>query len=230
MTFYRTDKSTIFLTFNVPLNIQQQLTGLFDNASVGQVIREALRSASRPAVAKLKALTKAELVTDQSSGATNRSIDYKYGRSKKDPNKFYVVIGVNKSHFEYHSFSVPEGQKVKTKKGKARGSGLFAIQTRRQRKGALKSKQVFSTYKGNKYKKRFIKSRVFKRKPSKYFRLINNGFNHRFGTRAKAYNFISRAKAAVDSEMQIVFERRLQELLVPVLKRQVIRHLKNVFR
>lgn len=202
-----------------------------DNQSVGLAIREALRSAGRPAVTALKSLLKSELIkSEQSTGATERAVSMKYGRSKLNPRNFYVIVGINTTHFELHTATIPEGQIAKIKRGrKQKGAGLFGLQTRMNKKRQFKSKQVFSRYRDQ---RRIAKlgGKAFKRFPRKYFHLIDKGFDHRFAGRVTGYEFIYRLQNSLGNTMQQVFESRLRELVVPTIKKEIIRKWVSVLR
>lgn len=217
--------------FSVPEEFNPYLN-LMDNQSIGLAIREALRSAGRPAATMLKQLLKNELIkSDQSTGATERAVIVKYGRSKSNPNRFYCIIGINTKHYEYHTPKIPEGQLTKLRKGRSqRGIGLFALQTRVLRKGVLRSKQVFSRYRDA---KRLAKNgnKPFKRWPRKYFHLIDRGFNHKFtGNRVAGYEFLQKLKAAIGNSLQTVFNERLKSLIIPTIKKEILRKWKNVLK
>jgi hypothetical protein len=93
----------------------------------------------------------------------------------------------------------------------------------------LRSKQVFSRYRD---KKRIAKmgDRPFKRFPRKYFHLIDKGFNHHSGSRARSYNFIQRLASSVGASMQQVFEDRLKKLIVPTIEREILRKIRGVLK
>jgi hypothetical protein len=207
------------------------LLDVLDNQAVGLAIREALRSAGRPAVVALKSLLKTELIkSEQSTGATERAVAMKYGRSKRNPRSFYVIVGVNTTHFELHTATVPEGQIAKIQRGrKQRGAGLFALQTRMNKNRKLNSKQVFSRYRDLRRIKA-LNGKTFKRFPRKYFHLINKGFNHYRAGRVQGYEFIYKLQNSLGNTMQQVFETRLRELVIPVIKKEIIREFKSVFR
>jgi hypothetical protein len=204
---------------------------VMDNQSVGIAIREALRSAGRPGAVILKQILKSELSkSDQSTGATERAVDVKYGRSKKDPNKFYLIIGINKTHFEYHTVKIPEGQTTKLRHGrKQRGAGLFAIQTRMNKRRNFRAKQVFSRYRAA-GRIKSLNGKGFKRFPKKYFHLIDNGFNHRNAGPVLGYKFIDKLRAAIQNSLQKIFEERLKNLIIPTIKRELARKIRNVLK
>ena len=204
---------------------------LLDNESVGSAIREALRSAGRPGAVILKQLLKASLAgKEQSTGATERAVSIKYGRSKSNKNRFYLLIGIDTKHFEFHTDVVPDGQVTKIRRGrKQRGAGLYARQTRVNKKGTARSKQVFSRYRDT---RRIAKmaGKPMKRFPRKYFHLINSGFNHRRAGKVAGYNFIRRLQTAIGQSMQKVFEERLKNLIIPTIRREIIRKWKSVLK
>lgn len=204
---------------------------LMDNQSVGQAIREALRSAGRPGAVVLKQILKSELSgKEQSTGATERAVTFKYGRSKSNPNRFFLIVGIDTKHFEYHTATVPEGQITKLRRGrKQRGAGLFGLQTRMNKRGQLKSKQVFSRYRDKKRIAR-LNGKPFKRFPRKYFHLIDKGFRHRRAGRVSGYEFIQKLRNALGNTMQRIFEQRLKDLIIPTIKRELIRKYRRVLK
>lgn len=204
---------------------------VMDNQSVGIAIREALRSAGRPGVAILKQILKAHLnQSEQSTGATERAVDIKYGRSKRNPNSFYMIIGINKSHIEIHSARIPDGQVTRLRRGrKQRGAGLYGVQTRMNKKQQFKTKQVFSRYRA-KGRIRALGNKLMKRVPKKYFHLIDNGFVHRHGVLVLGYKFIQKLREALQDSLQRIFEERLKNLIIPTIKRELIRKYKNVLK
>lgn len=212
-------------------NVLIPILDVMDNQSVGTAIREAMRSAGRPATVALKNILRADLInSDQSTGATERAVGMKYGRSKLRPLNFYVIVGIEKSHYEIHTSKVPEGFKTKLRKGrKQRGMGLFGLQTRTNKKGVRRSKQVFSRYR-NEYRITKLAGRPFKRWPKKYFHLIDRGFNHYRAGRVNGYEFISKLRTSIGSSMQQTFEKRLKELIIPTIKRELIRKFRSVLK
>ena len=204
---------------------------LMDNQSVGSAIREALRSAGRPAATALKSIMQGELrVSEQSTGASERAIGVKYGRSKSNKDNFYIIVGTLTNKIEFHSSKIPDGQITKLRRGrKQRGAGLFAKQLTVQKNKIVKSKQVFSRYRD---KQRINKSggKPFKRFPRKYFHLINKGFDHYRGGRTRAYMFLQKLKASLGNSMQEIFEERLINLIIPTMKKEIIRKWKNVLK
>jgi hypothetical protein len=226
-------KSSI-LGLKVRLTVPQILIPdlqMMDNQSVGIAIREALRAAGRPGVAILKQILKAHLAgSEQSTGATERAVDIKYGRSKKNPNSFYLTIGINKSHFEVHSARIPDGQVTRLRRGrKQRGAGLYATQTRMNKKQVTKTKQVFSRYRAT-GRVKALNGGMFKRVPKRYFHLIDNGFVHRHGVLVQGYKFIEKLRASLLDSLQRIFEERLKNLIIPTMKRELMRKYKNVLK
>lgn len=230
MARYKPKHIGLKVTLTVP-EIYIPVLEVLDSASIGNLIREAMRSAGRPAAVALKNLLKSELVqSDQSTGATERAVDIKYGRSKTNNRRFYLVVGINTKHSEIHTSKVPEGQTTKLNRGrKQRGAGLFGLQTRRNKKGVQRSKQVFSRYR-NTRRISNLNGRPFKRIPSKYFPMIDKGFNHRFAGRVNGYNFIQRLTTSLGNSMQKTFESRLKELVIPVIQKELLRKFKSVLR
>jgi hypothetical protein len=204
---------------------------VMDNQSVSQAIVGALRTAGGPAVTALKQLLKADLIkSEQSTGATERAVSMKYGKSRTNNRVYYLIVGINKTHFEYHTSTIPDGQITKIRRGrKQRGAGLFAIQTRMNKRRELRSKQVFSRYR-SKGRINASKGKPFKRWPKKYFHLIDNGFNHYRAGMVAGYLFIRRLKQILKDTIQQIFEERIRTLIIPTIKRELLRKYKRVLR
>jgi hypothetical protein len=147
----------------------------------------------------------------------------------------------NRNGYIKEIISTLDKQVVARTKGKQKGLGLTALRTTQVGKkrriaglytaqgakvvtASFRSRRVFSRYRDKKYTT-FFRSGVVKRKPSRYFHLINEGFAHRWGVTAKAYNFIRRVEGIVGSTAQTVFVTRLTQLLVPTMQRQINRKL-----
>lgn len=227
MAKYKPKHIGLRVTLTVP-DFVFPVLDVMDNTSIGIVIREAMRSTGRPAAVALKNLLKQDLsASEQSTGATERAVAVKYGRSKSNPAQFYVMVGIDTTHTEFHRVAV-EGQITKIRRGrKQRGAGLFAQQFRRNSKGRISSKQVFSRYRDtNRINK--LKGAARKVRPKKYFHLIDKGFNHRFAGRVDGYEFIQKLQTSLGNSMQKIFEDRLNELIIPTIEREMIRKFKSV--
>lgn len=228
-------KRPTHIGLKVKLKIPQlylPLLEVIDNESIGMLIREALRSACRPSVVVLKSILKSKLLqSEQSTGATERAVGFKVGRSKLNPNVFYAVIGIEKTHYELHTAVIPAGYITKLKRGKLqKGAGLLGLQVKRNKKGIARTKQVFSRYRDqNRIQK--LGSGTLKRWPKKYFHLIDKGFNHFYAKRfVEGYEFIRQLDQAVRSSMQETLNKRLRDLVVPTIQREMLRKLKGVFK
>lgn len=211
--------------------IQMQFLDVMDAQSVGNAVREALRSAGRPAVTALKSLLRSDLIkSDQSTGASERAVAMKYGRSRSNARRFFLLVGMDKRVSEIHTSRVPEGYTTKLKLGrKQRGRGMFGLRSSTNKKGVSRSKQVFSRYR-NDYRITKLAGRPFKRRPSKYFHLIDRGFNHRNAGRVAGYDFIAKLQASLGHSIQDTFVERLSELVIPTIKREIARNFKSVFK
>lgn len=227
---FRTVSMGLKVTLRAP-NIVVPFLEVMDNQSVGNAVRESLRSAGRPAVTALKSLLRSDLInSDQSTGASERAVGMKYGRSKLNPRRFFLLVGMDKRVSEIHTSKIPEGYSTKLKLGrKQRGRGLFGLRSSTNRKGVSRSKQVFSRYR-NDYRITKLAGRPFKRRPSKYFHLIDRGFNHRNAGRVAGYNFIYKLQSSLGSSMQETFARRLRELVMPTIKREILRKFRSVLK
>lgn len=210
--------------------LEMPVFDLIDNQSTGLIIREALRSAGRPGATILKQILKSDLsYSDQSTGATERAVTVKYGRSKTNPRVFYLLIGIDTRHFEVHTVK-SEGQITRLRKGKTqRGMGLFGVQGKLTKKGTIKSKQVFSRYRSVS-RMNNLQGRPLKRFPRKYFHLIDQGFKHYMAGTVSGYKFLERLKAAIQDSMQKVFLARIKELLPIAIKKELIRKYEGVLK
>jgi hypothetical protein len=97
------------------------------------------------------------------------------------------------------------------------------------KKRQLRSKQVFSRYRAAGRVKK-LNGKPFKRFPKKYFHLIDNGFIHRRGVAVMGYKFLQKLRAAIQDSLQKIFEERLRNLVIPTIKRELIRKYKNVLK
>lgn len=230
------------VSIRMPKNLEQ-IINVLGNQAVGEVIRSALRSASAAGTRSLKALTKSELMeSEQSTGATERAVTNKVGRSKANPYKFYAIIGIDKSVIESHSFSKPDGAVTKLRKGKQRGIGLFGVRQRkigktksiagmRDAKGMpvkgtkVRSRQVFSRWRNSPFKKKLKSKGFIRRKPSRYFHLINDGFLNVYSkARTVAYDFIERTTASSQGAMQGIFVSKIVSKLPEVVAKEISRN------
>lgn len=228
--------SSISVRLIIPTNIGKALREALDSAAVGHAIRESIRAAIRPMHNHLKALIKSDMLSsDASTGALGRAVLSKHGRSKTNPNWFYGIVGIDAAVMEHHFLNqkkTPEGGRIAKSKGKSRGEGLYAVRlkSRIKRKSvSVRTKQVFSAYKDKKYRS-YVKSGMLKRRPVKYFHLVDRGFNHRFAGMTRAYNFLSRARAATASTTQEIFVNKLKSLFLPTVVKMINRKIQRASR
>lgn len=196
-------------------------------------IRASMRAAMSPARAHMKALINTETMqSDQSTGATYRSVVSKHGQSRKNRNVFYAMVGVSRRVAEEHylpSNPVSRGKSTKKKQGLATGRGLYALQAKYKRnkrqpqKTVIKTKQVFSRLKTLSLSKNDQARGFVRRVPNKYFHLIEKGFNHRSGIRARAYNFRQRTANATKDEVIGIFKERLSVAITVAIVKHIHR-------
>lgn len=205
----------ITVAFDIPNDMRNNMRGLHSKVRT-HIIRQSIRSALLPARNSLKAkLMSLSLRSRQSSGASMRSLTTKYGISKNNPDRFYGIIGVNRKYIEAtvqgpSSFRNAIQRQVsfgiKTKRRNDDGSPIFSRRFPRQEVRSRLRRRVSGTR---------------KRWPSKYWHLVEFGFNavdrkgpwkgkrHRKFT---GHNFVREATADSASTCVAIFESRIREL------------------
>ena len=164
--------------------------------------RAAMQAAVRPMVAGLKQITtrtaafrgKTLYGQSQATGATGRAIGQKVGISRR--NNLYGKVAVDTHYVEMHQPNTT----------------LYSIWAKR------KGRNIGTTTTGGRSRKKFLYVKSFstrsinprrrlKRRPSKYWPLINLGFTHRSGTRFRGYWFVHKTMLTTRSEAIAAFER-----------------------
>lgn len=169
---------------------------------VKTVGRAAVAAATRPMAAGLKSLVRslatAGAVTTmaksgrlqvQSTGATGRSIQTKTGTSMSG--NIYGIVAPDLKHIESHMLN----RDLYRAWAKRRGVNVGVTRTGGRSRTKFMYVKSFAT-------RRF--ARPQKRRPGKYWHLINNGFTHRFAGAVMGYQFVQRAffmtqKASLDA-------------------------------
>lgn len=170
--------------------------------------RASMEAAARPMVQGLKSLVRQTILfrsrvnrsVVQSTGATYRAVQSKVGISRRQ--KLYAIVAVDTHYIEVHQPN----------------TNLYSIWARR------KGKNIGTTKQGGRGRKRFLyvksfskrnlkASRPLKRRPGKYWHLINRGFVHRsyqgpgLKNTFKGYWFTQKAMLSTRSEAIAAFER-----------------------
>lgn len=178
------------------------------------IIRQAIRSALRPARLRMKAIAMSIARTSrkgQGSGATARAITSKYGQSKTNRNRFYGLVGVNNRWLERISNQKPSG--------KFKGSLFTQHSEPRMKKRRGTTLGETSRVQVRSMLRRSPGKRDMKRKPSKYFHLIDQGFRHRYGKQVIGYEIISNTILDTYNEVQSIFTKRMSELISQAVRK-----------
>lgn len=170
------------------------------------IIREAIRSAIRPARLKMKqiALSIAQRSRrGQGTGATSRAVSSKQGQSKTNKNRFYGIVGVNNRYWE--SISIQPSPKFRTR------FGGFAEPYNKRRRGTTLGQT--SRREVRSFLRRSPGGKRTKRIPRNYFWLIDQGFRHRYGRHVLGYHIIDMTLLETYSQVQQIFSSRMSELI-----------------
>lgn len=192
-----------------------------------EVRKKALRSSIRGAVAPIRAamisITRSiskSSARKQGTGATSRSIDVKVGSPKGNPNVVYGIVGPDRRHVEFMANRPSVSRRGKFYTHETRQS--FASDARKARKRyavvtSLKkglSKEVTSYYKRNRKKT----SGMLKRRPSKYFHLLDQGFTHfKSGKNVPGKQIIAKVSAQSIVLAQQRFKTNMLQRIVQLL-------------
>jgi hypothetical protein len=160
------------------------------NRQIKTIARAAAQAAIRPMQRNLKAIMKVtrspgvhslngQLRSQiQSTGASDRSISSKTGTSRKGG--VYAIVAPDLKYVEHHMMNAPLYRAHAQRRGRNVGT---------TRTGG-RNRQRFMYVKS--YSTRSIR-RPLKRRPGKYWHIINNGFRHRSGTIFMGYGFVPKA-------------------------------------
>jgi len=182
------------IKFDIPKELLDLLNQLPADISK-KAMRAGVRAAMRPMRTHLKSLTKSisrgKRGSRQSTGATHRAVELKYGSPRNKPLNFYGIVGINRRVVETLTARAPEQSKGRVLQYQ------YAANTKRdaQRKRALRMRlkklgpqEVRSFYR----RKRRSTRKPVKRQPSRYFHLIDLGFKHRKGSQFSGYKWLDK--------------------------------------
>lgn len=199
-------KATFRLSFTGE-DIPKLLKSLGEKVSK-TIIRQAIRSALRPARLEMKAITLSiarQSRRGQGTGATSRAVSSKYGQSKSNRNRFYGIVGVNNKYWE--SIQLKPSSKFKTR------FGGYAEPYNLKRRGAKALRQS-SRKEVNSLLRRSPGPKNTKRVPRSYFWLIDKGFTHaRNGRKVLGYEIIDNTMLDTYQQVQSIFSARMTELI-----------------
>lgn len=170
--------------------------------------RASMQAATRPMVQGLKTILQRTVVfrsrtlhgknNIQSTGASMRAVQSKVGVSRRGTfqGKLYGLVSVETNYLELHRPN----------------TDLYRIWA--QRKG----RNIGTTKQGGRGRKRFLYVKSFntrairakrplRRRPGKYWSMLNRGFTHRSGTKFRGYWFVQKAILTTRSEAIAAFER-----------------------
>jgi len=184
----------LVIKFDFPKRLDELLATLPQDIQKKSV-RAGIRAAMRPVRSRLKGLVKTISRVNkgqrpsQSTGALYRSIELKYGSPKNRPAGFYGMVGANRRHIEVLTNRFPERSKGKYLQYRLKKSYKSDYKNKRKLKATLKGvgpSEVKSLYR----RKRRGTGKPIKRGPSRYFHLVDKGFNHYSGTSVPGRNFV----------------------------------------
>lgn len=221
----------------IRLRFPPKLSGMFSRLPI-DIRKKVLRSALRGAVSPLRSAVKtiSRQVAQQSkrkqgTGAMSRSIISKIGSPKGHPNVVYGLVGVDRRHTEF-MFNKPGGIKhgnrfhqVQTKTPLGRDRRNRRTLTSRAKSIYTRNKQVRSyyrtTFSRNKTK---ASPNTIKRRPIKYFHLVDMGFRHwRNGSQVRERDILDRAWVRSFTKVDQRFKRNLTQRIIQLAKKHAAR-------
>jgi hypothetical protein len=219
----------LIISFDLPTEVSRGFPALTD-ALRRHIIRQSIRSALIPARDRLKAkLMSLTSKSRQSSGATLRALTTKYANSRRSPDRFYGIVGVNRHIVEYFD---PEDKSPVYKKALMRQVN-FGLKTGRFNQDGSpvysrrwKPMEVRSFLARRYGVKGGITSRHRKRRPNNYLRFIERGFNATdsrgpwAGKRTRffaGHHFVQKTFEETQAEVRDIFRHK------------VIQHFRKVF-
>lgn len=173
-----TSSRKINITLTVDDTMLHGIRNLQSIRRVKAIARSAVNSATRVVARELTGLVKA-VRTPQTTGATSRSISIKTGVSRQG--NAYGVVAPDLRYIENHI------QNRGIYKAWARKRGLRVGYTRQSGRLRNRFRYVKSFYRQSR------RRLTLKRRPGKYWHLINDGFRHRFGRNVLGYEFVANA-------------------------------------
>lgn len=220
------------IEFEIPYELLSGFPGLLDKIRK-HVIRQALRSA----MVEPKNLLKANLLSlphgdehkkgsAQSSGASARAVNYKYGQLKSNPNVFFSIAGVNTKSRE----AIWPHEKSPVYRGANVRQVNFGIRNSRPGKDGIRAYskrwqpgEVRSTLRrryGLKDTKKGLSQRF--RKPNRYWHLVEFGFSGTdkkgpwAGKRTRTFqghHFVQKTLTSTMGSAKTMFINRVKELI-----------------
>ena len=220
----------IKITFDIPKDFQKVLDS-FDQRLRNHILRQCIRSAIVPPKNALKAWTMSLINStgkfetrstpySQSSGATMRAIDTKVKQSKRNRNRLYGIVGVNKKLVEAFA-DLGEGSSRKNPKS-TRLQLSLGILLRKDVNGnpvfsrRHKPKQVRSYLKtrhGRKGTQLYEGMHFRRRKPAKYFHILERGFKGPGKRSFVGYRMVEAAARNTLPQALQIFKDRLEHFL-----------------
>lgn len=211
----------VIIQFNLPAEVANGFPKLIDKVR-RHIVRQAIRSALVPVKNNLKTkLMSLPSETQQSSGATLRALTSKYANSKRNPDRFYGIVGINRKLWEYFD---PTDKSPVYKNAKMRQVN-FGIKTNRFNDDGSaiyskkwRPKEVKSTLKRNYGVKGGLRSPHRKRRPNNYWHLVESGFSATdtkgpwAGKRTRVFgghHFVQRTYTETRSQAVQIFEAKV---------------------
>lgn len=194
------------IKFDLPDEVANGFPSILNNMRK-HVVRQSIRSALSPCRAALK--TRVMAITRnsrQSTGATSRAIDQKYGQNKKNANRFYGMISVNRKYIEA---AVPE-EPVTFKNMSRYRQVAFGIRRRRPKPGQSEFLKRYPRQEVRSFYRRSLK-RDLKRRPSRYLHLIEFGFNHYKAGPVEGYRMIQETQRETEAQAVAIFRSKALE-------------------
>lgn len=173
----------------IELRIDDAMAHSVRNLSIRRtksVARAAVAAGTRVVAGGLKQLVKG-VRTAQTTGATGRSLTVKSGINRRG--NYYGVVAPDLRYIEFH---VPNTTLLKVW-AKKRGHRVGYTRTGGRKRNRFQYVKSF-------YRRRNRRANSLKRRPGKYWHLINDGFNHRWAGPVPGYEFVARAAYLTENE------------------------------
>jgi hypothetical protein len=149
----------------------------------------------------------------QASGASLRSLTTKFGQSKRDPNKFYGMVGVNRKYRE----AIVDQKPLMYQSLSLYRQVSFGIKNRRPGRNGSPFQRRYQPKEVRSFYRRRPKRDTL-RKPSRYWHLTNFGFTHYKAGPVEGYHLVEEALEASREQCMALF------------RATVIRKFKEAFR
>jgi hypothetical protein len=212
----------------IPRHLEKMLEQFPDQVKK-KVIRSSVRGAVAPVRAAMKTITRdiaQKSKRQQGTGATSRSIIAKIGSPKNEPGIVYGLIGPDRRHMEimsprkainqprnkYHLFQTKVSFQRDARKRRTLQSRLKSL--------GKQQKEVKSLYKNN-FSRNASRNTpgIIKRRPVKYFHLLDRGFRHWMnGSYVRGNAIIDKAWARAGVHAKSRFERNMMNRMAQLLR------------